>query len=362
MRLDDRMMHESRLKYCFLLLIAIGFAPGGSSAGQGMGAPKAEGYVGAEPDADGEGERVVARQVSSSLLGDVIGPSLFGPLRPEAWRPLGLGGFFREGWNEPYAPVPHDTPRQTWVNSADGAFYRLFVFSFSFARGVPGNANAYNGSYILFTPLSRRFEIGWIVPFVNSAPDAAKAGPKNYMTDFGDLTIAPRFLLAEDKNYTVTTNLFIRTPTGDARIGNGAMTLSPDLEFWVNPVDRWVVRGAVGVTVPTNETPIKSRFQNANPWFGFNEAPASFSSFDARLAIGQYITPADAPIFKNFVYDLAANLHTEISGGNKTFFSLAPGFRFGLGKEWYVLGAIEAPLVGPLPYQTQTTFQIIKNF
>jgi hypothetical protein len=302
-----------------------------------------------------------AAEEGRSLLA-VAGESLAGPLRPDAWRPLGFATLFTEGWDEPYAPAPGDAPRQTWVNNADGAFYRLFVFSFAFARDLPGGGDAYNGSYFLFTPLSRRFELGWFVPFVASAPDASTGAGQRNWTDFGDLTIAPRVLLAEDRRYSATANLFVRLPTGDARNGNGAASLSPDLEFWANPAGRWVVRGGIGATVPTNYSPASARLQRANPWTGFNASPSPFTSFDARLAIGQYITPADAPIFKNLVWYVAANLHTELSGGNWTYFSLTPGFRFGLGRDWYALGGLEVPLVGPSPFETQAIFQAIKNF
>ncbi len=298
---------------------------------------------------------------SRSLL-DVAGTSLLGPLRPEAWRPLGVDTLFSEGWDEPYAPTPGDAPRQTWINNADGAFYRLFVFSFAYARDLPGGGDAYNGAYFLFTPLSRRFELGWFVAFVTSAPDASTPFNSANRTDFGDLTIAPRVLLAEERHYTLTSNLFVRIPTGDARNGNGAASLSPDLEFWANPAGRWVVRGGLGVTVPTNYAPASAALQRDNPWTGFNAAPSPFTSLDVRLAIGHYLTPAEAPIFKNFVYYVAANLHTELSGGNWTYFSLTPGFRFGLGREWYILGGLEIPLAGPMPFETQTIFQLIKNF
>lgn len=295
-------------------------------------------------------------------LGEVIGASLFGPLRPESWRPLGMNTLFSEGWNEPYAPAPGDAPRQTWINNADGAFYRLYVASFSFARNVPGGGNVYNGSYFLFTPLSRRLELGWFVPFVTSAPDACPGSGGSYWTDFGDLTIAPRLLVAEDRRYTVTANLFVRTPTGNARNGNGVASLSPDLEFWANPVERWVIRGGFGLTVPTNKTEASSRLLAVEPWSGFNASPGPFASIDARLAVGRYLTPADARYFSNFVPYLAANLHTEISGGNSTYFTLTPGFRFGLGNDWYALAGLEVPVVGPLPFATQTIAQLIKNF
>lgn len=178
----------------------------------------------------------------------------------------------------------------------------------------------------------------------------------------GDLAVTPRILLAEDRGYTITTNLYVRTPIGDPRNGNGVASLSPDVEFWANPTDGWVIRGAVGVTVPTNWTAAQASLWRVNPWSGFNASPGPFSSFDARLAVGQYITSADARLFKSFVYYLSAMFHTEISGGRSTDFSLTPGLRFGVGKEWYFLAGLEVPMVGPLPFQTQTWFQVIKNF
>ncbi|WP_435021420.1 transporter [Tundrisphaera sp. TA3] len=315
---------------------------------------------GQEPPAAGPVPADVAEWRPRSFA-EVVGESLLDPLRPEAWRPLGIGSLLTEGWDEPYAPAPGDAPRQTWVGSADGAFYRLYVASYSFAP-IPGGGTAYNGTAILFSPLSRRFELGWFVPFVTSAPDAARpAGGPNW-TDFGDLTIAPRILLAEDRRYTVTSNLFVRLPTGDGRNGNGAASLSPDVEFWANPFERWVVRGGAGVTVPTNYTPASSALQRSNPWTGFNASPSSFTTFDARLAVGHYLTSGDARFFKSFVYYAAANLHTELSGGDATYLSITPGFRFGVGGDWYFLGGLEVPLVGGMPFDTQTTFQLIKNF
>ncbi len=298
--------------------------------------------------------------------GERVGESLFGRLRPDLWRPLGLGSLFREGWDEQYAPAPDPgtdgSPRQTWINNADGAFYRLFVFSFGYARGLPGNRDAYNGSYYLFTPFSRRFEVGWFVPFAVATPDAFRPVGNRYWTEAGDLTIAPRILLAEDRRYSVTSDLFVRIPTGNVRNGNGVASLSPDIEFWADIPGKVVVRGALGVTVPTNETRGRSALLASAPFNGFNASAASFSSFDARLAVGKYLTPGDAPILPNFVAYVAANLHSELRGGHANYFSLTPGFRFGIGNDWYFLGGLEVPLVGPLPFQTQTIFQLIKNF
>jgi hypothetical protein len=292
-------------------------------------------------------------------FGEVLQESLVGPLRPDLWRPLTLDSFFSEDWDEQYAPVPHDTPRQTWINNADGAFYRLYVFSFSDMVNIPGavNDNGFNGSFFLFTPLNRRFEIGWFIPWATASPSENRT-----IGRFGDVTIAPRFLLEETKQLTVTANLYVRTPTGEPINGNGVTSFSPDLEFWANPVDRWVVRGAAGFTVPLSYSGTKAALLAANPWSGFNSNPGAFNSFDARLAIGKYITPADAPYFSNLVLELSANLHTQVGGGHATYFSLTPGFRFGIGHEFYLLGGVEFPVVGPLPFTAQPIVQLIKNF
>lgn len=291
---------------------------------------------------------------------DVAGRSLTGTLRPDLWRPLELETFFTDGWDEQYAAAPHETPHQTWINSADGGFYRLYVTSFNYAAGVSGggSGNVYEGEFFLFSPLSRRFELGWFFPFVTSTPSASGA-----QTNSGDLTIAPRFLLEERKNFAATANLFIRTPTGNAMNGQGVTSFSPDVEFWwTEPTQHWVARGALGVTVPLEYSGAKADLLAANPWTGFNASPGAFRSFDARLAIGRHLTPGDDPTISHLVVYVASNLHTQLGGGNNTYFSLTPGFRFHLGKDWYLLGGVEVPLVGPLPFRVQPIAQLIKNF
>ena len=68
--------------------------------------------------------------VAASFL-DVAHDSLLGDAYSEAaqanWRPLGLGTFFTEGWNEPYIEPPAGSggaPRSGWVNSFEGTFFR----------------------------------------------------------------------------------------------------------------------------------------------------------------------------------------------------------------------------------------------
>ena len=62
--------------------------------------------------------------------------SLVGTLETDCWRPLSFTEFLIDGWESPYDSISHHTPRQTWINSADGAFYRLAVLSGSWAQGT----------------------------------------------------------------------------------------------------------------------------------------------------------------------------------------------------------------------------------
>jgi len=287
--------------------------------------------------------------------------SVFGSLDTECWTPLGIEDFFSDGWDRPYDSVDHDNPRQTWINSADGAFYRLAVISGAWAQGNRDVVDTANGSVFLFTPFNRRFEVGWFLPFTLIAPDPRSPAAAS-ARGTGDLTVAPRFLLIEEKEYSLTANCYVRCPTGSTLTGNGVASLSPDVEFWANPTGRWVVRGGVGVTVPTNLTAASLPALEVNPWTGFNLSPGAFSSFDARYAVGVYLTPDDAPVFKHLCATLATNLHTRLSGGSTTYFSVTPGMRAGVGGDWYLLAGLEVPLVGPLPFANQVIVQAIRNF
>ena len=287
--------------------------------------------------------------------------SVFGSLDTECWTPLGIEDFFSDGWDRPYDSIDHTNPRQTWINSADGAFYRLAVISGAWAQGTRDVVDTANGSVFLFTPFNRRFEVGWFLPFTLIAPDPRSPATAS-ARGTGDLTVAPRFLLAEDKEYSLTANCYVRCPTGSTLTGNGVASLSPDVEFWANPTGRWVVRGGVGVTVPTNLTAASLPALEVNPWTGFNLSPGPFSSFDARWAGGVYLTPSDAPVFKHLCATVSTNLHTRLAGGTTTYFSVTPGMRTGVGGDWYLLAGLEVPLVGPLPFTNQVIVQAIRNF
>lgn len=292
-----------------------------------------------------------------STFTEIAETSLFGALRPDRWRRLSLPNLFSEGWDEPYAPVPHAAPRQTWIGNADGAFYRLFVLSGAYASLTQGDAATF--SSILFTPFNRRFEIGWYAPWRVSTPSGTGPGQT---ASLSDLTVTPRLLLHESERVTVTTNLAVRLPTGNVATGNDVTSVSPDVEFWANPYGGSVIRGAVGVTLPTGRTAWRTHILDANPWSGFNANPGAFSSFDARLAVGQYVTPTTRRFLGDSVIYLSGNLHQGMGSPAPTYMTLTPGFRTGIWGTWYFLGGVELPVVQPKPFSYQVTFQLIGNF
>jgi len=260
---------------------------------------------------------------------------------------LTLGTLFSEGWNESWiSPVNGSggAPRQGWINAQDGVFYRLAFTGFTARQNLAGGGNGYLGYYTIFAPVSRRFEVRIDAPFVASNP----VPTGGYHSAFGDLTIYPRVLLHETQNTTIVAEMPIRTGTGSTANGNGYSSLGPNISFWRNVSNGWVVRGGVGTTIPTGYNPLNAR-----------------TTADVYFSIVNYITPHDALPFGDFVYYLSTVVHTPIdnrSGPNYTYCSLTPGFRCHMGNNWYALGGVEVPVVRPVPYQYAPTAWLMKVF
>ena len=226
---------------------------------------------------------------------DAAGESLWGDVyaEPSTWRPLSAGSFFSEGWNQPWASPPPGAggaPRQGWINAADGVFYRLGIVTGGFADDVNGESQ-YTSGLTLYSPFSRRFEIQTDVPFLISNVGRGR----DRHTSVGDLQITPRFLISESESFTQSFNLGFRVPSGDIDNGNGISSVNPAWNFWSNPWQGLVVRGAVGMTVP---------------WDGFDAGART--AVTGNLAAGYYFTPHDRVPFGDFVTYLAANVSQPV--------------------------------------------------
>ncbi len=159
-----------------------------------------------------------------------------------------------------------------------------------------------------------------------------KGGQGNsYHDHFGDFIVTPRFLLSENRDLTQILSLAVRTPTGKTVNGEGLSTLSPHHEFWYGGFPRgWAIRGSAGVTVPTTR----------------EQAQATY---DYSLAVGKSLIPYSRALFSDFIAYLAMNAYTTLDGPGPryTYLSLTPGVRFHLGRDWFFLGGVDAPVAVP---------------
>jgi hypothetical protein len=298
----------------------------------------------------GEATERTAPRIEMSLL-DTITGSLFGDVyAPGQWRPLSLGSFFSEGWFESWAAAPAGqddlTPRQGWLGAFNGLFFRLWASTLSYSNSLnkPYRGDSYTGSYDIFLPFSRRFEIDLVVPFV--ASNGTLALGRRYVSEFGDLTVTPRFLLAETAAATHILAVDILIPTGSRATGNGVMALQPRYAFWWNPGGPWVFRGGSGVYVPLNAA----------------QGPSG-TAYSGDLAVGRYVRRHDVP-FGDLVFYAATNWKVPLDGTNKTmtYFGVGPGTRFHIARNFFFLNYWEFPLVGPHPYTYNMQVALLKVF
>lgn len=282
---------------------------------------------------------------------DTACESLFGDAYAEGrWRPLTFGSFLSDGWREPWAGAPAGrdglTPRHGWLASFDGVFYRLWLATYGYSNDIStafgGNRSV--GTYSIFLPLSRRFEVLVDVPFVtsNRSPDA----PHHYVSQFGDFSVTPRFLLSETAATSQTFALTVRTPTGAPATGGGITALTPRYEFWTNPGGAWVVRGAGGLFFPVAQS-------------GTNVPNA----FTGGLAVGRYLSGHDAPLGDLVLY-CESNILAPLGGGNfsQTVVSVGPGTRFHLANKYFFLADIDFPVSNTKPADYTLQVALLKVF
>jgi Putative MetA-pathway of phenol degradation len=141
-------------------------------------------------------------------------------------------------------------------------------------------------------------------------------------TGFGDISFTPRVLLHETKDFSLTAELAVLTPTGDRPLA-GMSALTPAVGFWTNFAGGWVIRGGIGDFIPTQ---------------------GGGNTLISQLAVGQTLTEHDVPLVGDFTYYLSAVVDTPLSGGDHTSVTLTPGVRMHLGRDWSFLAGLPTPL------------------
>ncbi len=298
----------------------------------------AAGPGGAQETASKDG---VLGAIAKSLTGDVYA-------EPSKWRELSLSNFFTEGWEEAWVSPPAGgggAPRQGWLNSFDGVFYRLGVATYGHAHDFLENGNQNSGLLQFYLPFNQRFEFRLDIPVAVSNRGATGT---DYETNFGDLQIVPRFLLSETRDVTQSFNVAFRVPTGSTANVNGVAAITPTYEVWANWWQGLVLRGGAGFFVPYGHQSIDEVGVRA--------------SFIANFAAGYYFTPHDATPFGDLVFYLSTNLAQTIDGPSKNTVTLTPGFRTHLGQNWYLLGGVEVPVTSNKPFDYQVLGALMKVF
>ena len=311
----------------------------------------------------GPGVAPTAPRVVMSPFGTII-ESLFGDASAEGkWRPLTLGTFLTEGWNEPWAGGPAGqsglTPRHGWLGSFEGVFYRLGLVNMTYQNNLnkPYGGNGYRGDYSVFLPLSRRLELFLNVPFV--VANGTQDTKRGYRSDFGDMSIAASFLLSESKAFTQLFTLGTIVPTGQTETGGNLMTVFPRYSFWSNPGGSWVIRGGTGVNVPLNKNQLRTTENTPDGGTVFGDSTAQ-TTFNGDLAIGRYFTPHDV-LFGDLVFYANCNFIVPLEdGGKPTYVGVGPGTRFQIAGNWYLLHYWEFPVVGPQAFDYQMQTAILK--
>jgi hypothetical protein len=280
---------------------------------------------------------VSAPTVSPIEMGilDTITESIFGPREPDSWRPLPFSTLFSEGWRETWVPSPNGSggaPRGGWINAMEGNLNRVGFFTFAYGYNTPPKGNAYLGAYTLLTPLCRRLMLITSIPFAlhNNAdsglptidPSRPRMTTSRSHSGFGDLSFTPRVMLHDSKDFSLTAELTVLTPTGNRPLA-GTSSLTPNLGFWNNFAGGWVIRGGFGDLIPTDR--------------GGN-------TLISQLAVGQTLTEHDVPWFGDFTYYLSTVVKTPLPNGEKTSVALTPGIRTHVGRDWYLLAGLPIPV------------------
>lgn len=276
---------------------------------------------------------------------EILRSSVFArPLDPvPTWTPLTLGGI-ADGWWEPWIAPPSPTGgsvRQGWVGSFDAFFNRMLVGAYSVTNAIQPNRSEHNGVLMYETPVTRRYMFGLVAPFVNRF----RHGADTRATTFGDLVVENRFLVNETRNATVSFNLNLQLPTGDAAMGGHRTSINPYAAFFQDLGWGFSVRGAVGADIPLDSKP-----------------DGVDTTLIGQLGMGQTLTPHDTPFLADFTYYAVVNYRAFLGAANSRFVSITPGFRTHLGSDFWLLGGIDIPVSNPRPFQERFNIVLVKGF
>jgi hypothetical protein len=273
---------------------------------------------------------------------DTIKESVLGQHCGLEWRPMcGVFDGLCEPWVDP-GPGTSGAPRKAWINTFDGFFTRRATLTYAFTDDLPGDRDFHRGSFSIETPLSRRLWLGIDVPFI----DSLQGGRGPSTSHFGDMTITPKYMVYESRDFSLSTGLTVRVPTGADVTRDDRTTLLPFVAFWTDLGAGVSLRGGTGLDI------------------SLDHKRTADEVYVANVALGQTLTRHDAALLGDFTYYVSANLRQEFgeNSSDHTFLTLTPGVRTNLPREWSFLAGYEFPIVGPKPFDDRVIFVLERDW
>ncbi len=130
------------------------------------------------------------------------------------------------------------------MNASDGVFYRLGIGTFGYSNGAERLGDRYTGGLTLYAPLSRRLEVQFDVPFVDSFDGH---------TDFGDLPkLLPASFYPKPRRPPNPLTWPFAFPPAIKITANRSAVLTPNYQFWTNHWKGLVLRGGLGMAIPVH--------------------------------------------------------------------------------------------------------------
>jgi len=240
-------------------------------------------------------------------------------------RALGDGGFFEELFD----PIEHThfsragTPFVHPFNFEPPQIHQDVFFIYRYSDNTIEGSNEHESEFHLDWSLTKRLGVLIGVPLVGVEDSMGTQS-----VGIGDLEFALRAMLVERESFILATNFFVSTPTGDASrdLGAGETVLSPYLTSWHDLGDWNTLLLNIGpdVGAKSGDTSLTYAFSLAHSWQG----PVLLETDHGHVHDHHgeehqlHFSPGMTSIY------LEMTGETELTGDQRTFVELMPGFSY----------------------------------
>ena len=242
---------------------------------------------------------------------------------------LTFGNFFSYGWQagfKEYEQGPDDAARHRLLRIQPATWEReiRLIDIYSFETNEEERARQ-DVAMELALPVSRRF----LIEFEYSVNEIRSNGSSSFNS--GDFRVAPKVMLYETHDNSLSSGLIIRTPTGSQSVGAHRTSLTPYLAWWTDLGQRVGVHTYFGTDLPLG---------------GWGpDRPEAFVQYS--IAPAKTVTSRDTPFFGRLTIFAEFNGTTQVGGIDpQTTVTALPGVRWLLFNDFWVATGYEFSLTG----------------